>query len=143
MAHGWSGEDRPPRRQSDLLEQSEQSSEQFRQDWLSTMPTQQLTPWDATRARTASRDKHATGPGTSPAGGKPTAVYPGVRLAMVACLVAVLARDLSPTILSALSRATHGNESGSRSVVEIPTAAHYPPQKPLTFAQLVNQTVNY
>src|SRR5690242_21646949 len=86
MAHGWSGEDRPPRRQSDLLEQSEQSSEQFRQDWLSTMPTQQLTPWDATRARTASRDKHATGPGKSPARRWTKRVYPGVLLAVVACL---------------------------------------------------------
>jgi beta-N-acetylhexosaminidase len=66
-----------------------------------------------------------------------------VLLAVVACLLAVLACDLSPTILSALSRAAHGNESGSQSGVEIPTPAHYPTAKPLTFADIVNQTVNY
>jgi beta-N-acetylhexosaminidase len=107
------------------------------------MPTQQLTPWDATGARTASRDKRATGPGKSPMRRWTKRAYPAVLLAVVACLLAVLACDLSPTILSALSRATHGNDSGSQSGVEIPTPAHYPPEKPLTFAGLVNQTVNY
>ena len=107
------------------------------------MPTQQLTPWDATHTRPPSRDKRATGPGKSPMRRWTKRAYPAVLLAVVACLLAVLACDLSPTILSALSRAAHGNESGSQSGVEIPTPAHYPPEKPLTFADLVNQTVNY
>ncbi|HKW23765.1 MAG TPA: hypothetical protein VJO13_20475, partial [Ktedonobacterales bacterium] len=107
------------------------------------MPTQQLTPWDATHIRPPSRDKRATSPGKSPMRRWTKRAYPAVLLAVVACLLAVLACDLSPTILSALSRAAHGNESGSQSGVEIPTPAHYPPEKPLTFADLVNQTVNY
>jgi hypothetical protein len=46
-------------------------------------------------------------------------VYPAVLLAVVVCLLAVLACDLSPTILSVLSRGAHSNETGSRSGVEI------------------------
>ncbi len=139
MAHGLSEEDTPPRQQSEQLEQSEQS----RQRWLSAQPTQQLPPWIATRARTSSRGKHTPGKSTSPLRRWTKRAYPAVLLAVLACLLAVLACDLSPTILSVLSRGAHGNETGSQTGVEIPTPAHYPPEKPLTFADLVNQTVNY
>ena len=139
MAHGLSEEDTPPRQQSEQLEQSEQS----RQRWLSAQPTQQLTPWTPSRSRTASREKHTSGKSISPLRRWTKRAYPAVLLAVLACLLAVLACDLSPTILSVLSRSAHGNETGSQTGVEIPTPAHYPPEKPLTFADIVNQTVNY
>jgi beta-N-acetylhexosaminidase len=157
MAHGWSDDETPSRRQSEQVEQVEQV-EQSRQRWLNTgdtafkqsqtfKATQQQTRWNDMRSRPTSH-------GMSHRGRTPLQrasvlqrwgrrAYPAVLLAVVACLLAVLACDLSPTLLSALSHGTHGNETGTQSGPEIPTPAHYPPEKPLTFADLVNQTVNY
>lgn len=69
--------------------------------------------------------------------------YPAMLLVVFTCLVALLACDLSPSFLPALSHGASGNENRQQHRVEIPTPAQYPPEKPLTFADRVSQTVDY
>lgn len=69
--------------------------------------------------------------------------YPAMLLAVFACLVALLACDLSPSFLPSPSRNLTRNESGAQSGMEAPTPATYPPEKPLTFDDRVRQTVDY
>ncbi|MGE5334268.1 MAG: glycoside hydrolase family 3 protein [Nitrososphaerota archaeon] len=69
--------------------------------------------------------------------------YPATLLIVLSCLMALLACDLSPSFLPALSRGAHGSETAPRAGLEMPTPAHYPPEKPLTYADIVQQSANY
>lgn len=69
--------------------------------------------------------------------------YPATLLVVLSCLMALLACDLSPSFLPALSRGAHGSETAPRTGLEMPTPAHYPPEKPLTYDDIVQQSANY
>lgn len=112
MAHGRSDEDRPLPRSSD---------KRWQRIRIRTTPTVNALRTGSRRARRA---------------------YPATLLVVLACLLALLACDLSPSFLPGLSRGASGNESGQTGA-ELPTPTHLPPQKPQTFADLVRQTVNY
>ena len=69
--------------------------------------------------------------------------YPAMLLVVFACLMALLACDLSPSFLPALSHGAGGAESGGKTGIEVVTPANYPPEKPLTFADRVQLTANH
>lgn len=69
--------------------------------------------------------------------------YPAMLLVVFTCLMALLACDVSPSFLPALSHGAGSNETGGKTGAELPAPATYPPEKPLTFADRIQQTVDY
>jgi beta-N-acetylhexosaminidase len=133
MAHGWSDseEETPPRRQSD----------EPRQRWLTNSQT--LSKQSQAATNELSTRRRTTAQRVSAARRRAQRTYPATLLVVLSCLLALLACDLSPNFLPVLSHGANGNETGSKSGLEIPTPAQYPPEKPLTFDERVRQTVNY
>lgn len=146
MAHGRSEEDLPPRREQDDVRQRVSANSQ-------TLPKHGQTLVERGERQAGSVSAHMTqelrarGSHTvrrmSLAKRRARRAYPATLLVVLSCLLALLACDFSPSFLPALSRGAHGSESRSASGADLPTPGQYPPEKPLTFAQRVQQTVDY
>jgi beta-N-acetylhexosaminidase len=146
MAHGWSNEDMPLSREQDdvrqraransqtVLRQGQTLAEQGKQQASNVkgVVTQELRARGRHTVRRMSVAKH-----------RARRAYPATLLVVLSCLLGLLACDLSPSFLSALSRGANGSEARSTSNTELPSPGQYPPQKPLTFADRVRETVNY
>ncbi len=149
MAHGWSEDEQAIRRYLQRIRRrgAVGSHRLFRQGRaLAQQQLHQLQQAEDAAENVAERVRENTAPrvhALRSRGRRAGRSYPAMLLVVMTCLLALLACDLSPSFLPLLSRGANGNETGPSSGVELPTPSHLPAQKPLTYAQRVQQTVDY